>query len=247
MEKFEIRQEKVIGYMTELSKRLLTIASFVQQGSRIADIGTDHGYLPIYLMEQGIAVSGLAMDIRKGPLDRAKEHIREAGLEEKIETRLSNGLEKLNPGEADTVIIAGMGGPLILDILRAGTLVFSEINEFVLSPQADWRGFRLGMRELGLIIRREEMVFEDGKYYLIVRAVHGNAADEAADELSVRFGQLLLKEKNPVLKSYLIWQEEILTGILHKLTEGSRLEVSRRKAEVESDLSYVRSAIETFM
>lgn len=233
--------------MTELSKRLLTIASFVQQGSRIADIGTDHGYLPIYLMEQGIAVSGLAMDIRKGPLDRAKEHIREAGLEEKIETRLSNGLEKLNPGEADTVIIAGMGGPLILDILRAGTHVFSEINEFVLSPQSDWRGFRLGMKELGLIICREEMVFEDGKYYLIVRAVHGNAADEAADELSVRFGPLLLEEKNPVLKSYLIWQEEILTGILHKLTEGSRPEVSRRKAEVENDLSYVRAALEAFI
>ena len=83
--------------MTELSKRLQTIASFVRPGSRIADVGTDHGFLPIYLIEQEIASHGIAMDVRKGPLSRAQEHIAEAGLEEKIETRLGNGLEKLIP------------------------------------------------------------------------------------------------------------------------------------------------------
>lgn len=257
--------------MTDLSKRLLAIASFVQPGSRIADIGTDHGYLPIYLMEQGIANHGIAMDIRKGPLDRAKEHIREAGLEEKIEARLSNGLEKLKPGEADTVVIAGMGGPLILDILKAGGHVVSDIKEFVLSPQSDWRGFRLEMEKLGLDICREAMVFEDGKYYLIVKAVHRKSTDESgtdkadggeenffggcgekarngenrsgSDDLSARFGALLLEEKNPVLKDYLLWQEGILTGILHKLAESRTFEVSRRRTEVEEELRYVLAAL----
>lgn len=239
--------------MTDLSKRLLTIASFVQPGSRIADIGTDHGYLPIYLVEQGVAAHGIAMDIRKGPLDRAREHIKEAGLEAQIETRLSDGVEKLQPGEADTVIIAGMGGPLILDILNAGENVRSRIREFVLSPQSDWRGFRLGLKELELDICREEMVFEDGKYYLIVKAVHSSdmsvrGAEDADErplekELSARFGAILLREKNPVLKEYLLWQEEILNGILHKLTESSTPEVSRRREEVENDLYYVKTAL----
>ena len=98
-----------------LSERLKLVASFVPEGSRVADIGTDHGYVPIYLAETGKIKSALAMDVRKGPLARADEHIeeyrRDAGdAAISIETRLSNGLEKLHAGEADTVIIAGMGG-----------------------------------------------------------------------------------------------------------------------------------------
>ena len=87
----------------KLSKRLEMIASFVKPGSRLADIGTDHGYIPIALTERGVILSALAMDVRKGPLERAREHIGEAGLAEQIETRLSDGLEKLKAGEADTV------------------------------------------------------------------------------------------------------------------------------------------------
>ncbi|MBQ8812880.1 MAG: SAM-dependent methyltransferase [Lachnospiraceae bacterium] len=256
--------------MVELSNRLLTIASFVRPGSRIADVGTDHGFLPIHLIEQGIAVHAVAMDIRKGPLSRAQEHIAEAGLEKQIETRLGNGLEKLQPGEADTVIIAGMGGPLMLDILRAGSRVTPSVERFVLSPQSDWRGFRLGLEELGMRVCRETMVFEDGKYYVIMEvihedgtAVHGDriiengeergiiseradrsSADENGRELTLRFGHDLLKEKNPVLRDYLLWQEGILTGILHKLTESNKPEVDRRRAEVEADLRYVSAALQ---
>lgn len=251
--------------MTDLSKRLLMIASFVRPGSRVADVGTDHGFLPIYLLEQGIAVHGIAMDIRKGPLSRAEEHIREAGLSGRIETRLGNGLERLAAGEADTVTIAGMGGPLMLEILQNGSHVVPSVERFVLSPQSDWRGFRLGLRELGLKIVREEMVAEDGKYYLIMEAVHGAAAEgtegaeTAADvpvsaeiagiltgaeaELYTRFGYLLLHQKHPVLREYLLWQEGILIGILHKLTESTTSDVSRRRAEVQEDLAYVRAAL----
>ena len=92
----------------KLSDRLEMIASFVEHGNRLADIGTDHGYVPIYLVQTGRVPSALAMDVRKGPLLRAEEHIREAGLSGRIQTRLSDGLKKLAPGEADTVVIAGM-------------------------------------------------------------------------------------------------------------------------------------------
>ena len=97
----------------KLSHRLETIASFVPKGSIVADIGTDHGYIPIWLLQQKIAVKAIAMDIGEGPLKRAREHIVLYGLEDLIETRLSNGLSGLYPKEADTVVIAGMGGELI--------------------------------------------------------------------------------------------------------------------------------------
>ena len=104
-----------------LSQRLKLIAAFVPQDSRIADIGTDHGFVPIYLAKQGRIKSALAMDVRKGPLERAAVHIKEAAVSDiPIETRLSDGLQKLKPGEADTVIVAGMGGELELRILRDG-------------------------------------------------------------------------------------------------------------------------------
>ena len=229
--------------MTELSKRLQTIASFVRPGSRIADVGTDHGFLPIYLIEQEIASHGIAMDVRKGPLSRAQEHIAEAGLEEKIETRLGNGLEKLIPGEADTVIIAGMGGPLMLDILRAGSHVSGAVERFVLSPQSDWRGFCLGLRELGLLIVREEMICEDGKYYVIMEAVH-DVSTRVEEESELRFGRLLLEEKHPVLLEYLLWQTDILTGILEKLCDGEKPEAERRREQIRQELNFVEAALE---
>ena len=87
----------------ELSRRLYAVAGLVTPGNRLADVGTDHGYIPIYLMEQGLIPHGIAMDVNAGPLERAREHIREHGLEEKIETRLSDGLREIEAGEADTV------------------------------------------------------------------------------------------------------------------------------------------------
>ena len=94
----------------KLSKRLETVASFVPKGSNIADIGTDHGYVPIYLVREGQAEHAVAMDVRKGPLERARAHVEAAGLGSRIDVRLSDGLAGLKPGEADCVVIAGMGG-----------------------------------------------------------------------------------------------------------------------------------------
>ena len=94
----------------ELSKRLQAVADLVTEGASVADIGTDHGYIPIYLIEHHIAEKVIALDINRGPLERARMHIVGHGLKEKIETRLSDGLEKVLPGEVDTMIAAGMGG-----------------------------------------------------------------------------------------------------------------------------------------
>ena len=102
----------------ELSKRLYAVAGLVTEGASVADIGTDHGYVPIYLVEEGIARKALALDVNRGPLERARMHIVGHGLGDKIETRLSDGLREIRPGEVDTIIVSGMGGPLTLSLIH---------------------------------------------------------------------------------------------------------------------------------
>ena len=123
--------------MVKLSKRMERLADMVTGGGCLADVGTDHGYVPIYLCEKKRILSAVAMDVRRGPLERAEAHIREAGLEAYIETRLSDGLEGLRAGEAHTVLIAGMGGPLTVRILSDGQEKLEGAGELILQPQSE--------------------------------------------------------------------------------------------------------------
>ena len=106
--------------MVKISHRLIQVAGLVPEGSRLADVGTDHGYVPIWLLQQGRIPSAIAMDVTQGPLCRARENRDRYGFQDVMDLRLSDGLEKLQPGEADTVLIAGMGGPLMIRILSKG-------------------------------------------------------------------------------------------------------------------------------
>ena len=121
-----------------LSRRLREAAALVTPGNRLADIGTDHGFVPIFLVEEGKIPSAVAMDVNPGPLQRAREHIKEHGLEDRIRTRLSDGLSALGEKEADTILIAGMGGALSVRILEQGAdCVLQEVKELVLQPQSE--------------------------------------------------------------------------------------------------------------
>ena len=106
------------------------VASMVTPGNILADVGTDHGYVPIALVQQGKITKAIAMDINKGPLQRACEHIAEFQLEEYIETRLSDGVKKLKVGEVDSILIAGMGGELVIHILTDGMEVCRSVKEY---------------------------------------------------------------------------------------------------------------------
>ena len=141
----------------KLSERLNTVVSFVKPGSRVADVGTDHGYVPIELAQRGIISHGLAMDVRKGPLERAKEHIRQYGLEDVIEIRLSDGICQLQDHEADTVIVAGMGGELVIHILEEGRRFWDQIGHWILSPPFELDKIRDYLVPQGFAIARETM------------------------------------------------------------------------------------------
>lgn len=233
----------------KLSKRLETIveqAALVCGGETAADVGTDHGFVPIRLIEERAADRVIAMDVRKGPLMRAQEHVIQFGMEEQIETRLSDGLEKLMPGEAKTVIIAGMGGELMLRILRDGEHVRKEIRHWILSPQSELSQFRHGLEELGLAIIREEMVEEDGKYYTILTAEPGQMHYEK--ESDYRYGALLIQEKSPVLAELLEREltqyRQILEHLKQQKGEGPRLRAVQIQEEIRQ-MEEARNAMQT--
>lgn len=224
-----------------LSKRLTTIASLVPAGSRVADVGTDHGYTPIYLVEHGIAVSAIAMDVRKGPLSRAAEHVREHGLEDKIQLRLSDGLDELQTGEADAVIISGLGGPLMINMLTRGHEVARTVDTFVLSPQSDIPGVRVYLRKNGYRIDKELFMKDEGKYYTVMVVTHGDSQPgRYIDDL---FGRELLDSKDPTLLEYLKKEQDRYQQLIPTLENASREETRQRGQKMREELAYIEEAL----
>lgn len=245
-----------------LSKRLKMLADMVSEGNRVADVGCDHGYLPIFLMQQGKIPGALAMDVRKGPLKAAREHIASCKLEDYIECRLSDGLKAYIAGEADTIICAGMGGRLMERILTEGMDKAKTAGELILQPQSEIGEFRKFLRENDFLVVQEEAVQEDGKYYFAMKAVPSKAAvgtrvpesesrekesrkPENPEEQEVydTYGKLLLESRNPVLKEYLQKRLEVL-GNLKKTTRESNTEKAReRYQEISRELFLAEQAL----
>ena len=201
----------------QLPKRLETIIERMPDAGCLADIGCDHAYVAIEAVRRGRAARALACDVRKGPLQQAAEHILCAGLAGKIETRLSDGLEKVAPGEADTVVVAGMGGPLMERILQ-GRL--GDFAHFVLSPQSEIPHFRRFLLAEGMQIDEETMLIDEGKYYVILN-VSQRADAAASDSMYVTeedflYGGCLLRRLDPVLKSFLEKEKTRYEGILRQ-------------------------------
>ncbi len=229
----------------ELSKRLSAVAGLVTEGASVADVGTDHGYIPIYLASKYKEGKWIAMDINAGPLERAREHIREYGLEEKIETRLSDGLEALNPGEIHTMIAAGMGGGLVIHILEKNPSVTAHIQEFVLQPQSEISRVRRYLEENGYCIVREDMTKEDGKYYPMMKAVHGKEKKSYQEE-ELLYGRELLKMKHPVLKEFLLREKQIKEGICRELKKLENERVRSREKELKYELELIEKALQRY-
>lgn len=224
-------------------------------GSRTADVGCDHGFVSIYLYENKIAPKVYAMDLREGPLQRAREHIEEKGFSDYIETRLSDGLEALAAGEAETLICAGMGGRLMAEILSKGHEKAVMMRELILQPQSELRYFRGFLRQSGFAIVKEDIVKEDGKFYPIIKAVYSGGETVSCDGKSGReafadcrsgevqqrtadsFGPCLLADRHPVLKEYLEMLQERDVKILESLGSAKTDRRAMRRQELREELS----------
>ncbi|MDD7219267.1 MAG: class I SAM-dependent methyltransferase [Clostridia bacterium] len=231
----------------QLSSRLSAVAGMVTRGNRLVDVGCDHGYLPVYLYLNRIIPGAIAMDVRKGPLSRAKEHIAQYGLEKYIETRLSDGLQALGEGEGDTLVMAGMGGPLMERILTEGAKVRESFREMVLAPQSDLPHFRRFISEIGWETVKEDLILEDGKFYPIMKVVHGTkkyTEPGSPYTCEERFGELLLKQRHPVLKEYLKRELGICDSILEKLENAPS--AKEREQEIKEERQAVLSALEIY-
>ena len=219
-----------VGVAGFLSERMLRTAGFVSRGNRTADVGCDHAYTSIYLIEQGIAPRVIAMDVNAGPLSRAKENVRKFGMEEIIDLRLSDGLTKLLPGEADTVLIGGMGGPLMERILSAYPETVATVKELVLQPQSEIGAFRRFVQSIGFRITEEDMLFEDGKFYTILRAEHGT--DESWTEEEYLYGKRFRETALPVLREFLADESRKLKAVLAGVSAAGTEKAEGRKEEL---------------
>lgn len=229
----------------ELSKRLNAVAAMVTPGNRVCDVGCDHGFIPIFLTEHGISPAVIAMDISRGPLSRAAEHIRRHGCEDYISVRLSDGLSALREGEADTVICAGMGGKLIVKILTDCACLVKTLQSLILQPQSEIWLVRACIRELGFCIRKEDMVLEDGKFYPVILAAQGEPPQSGNTAVEDKFGPELLRSKNKVLKKFLDSECQRLTQVAYILEEESpRTEKTKAgKQQVEQQLRDIKLAL----
>ena len=228
-----------------LSMRLLKLADFVPEGSVMADIGTDHGHLPISLVESGKCKHAVAMDVRPGPLSHAKEAVARAGLSDQIDLRLSDGLTALKPGEVDACVIAGMGGALITKILTEGKHMWDSVSHFILSPQSEIGDVRRFLADNGFMIVREEMLMDMGKFYVIMDVVRGSMDYEKPYEYS--YGKLLIEGKDPVLKDYLLFRQSLALSVKEKLNVKDASEKSKERLSLlEMEMEEISAALTAF-
>ncbi|WP_414826938.1 tRNA (adenine(22)-N(1))-methyltransferase [Apilactobacillus kunkeei] len=191
----------------KLSQRLKVVADFVPQNSRVADIGSDHAYLPVYLMKQKQIEFGIASEIAKGPLDNAIQEIKAEGLSDRIDTRLADGLLSVQPEDKiDCVTIAGMGGTLIKNILENGKSHLSGNELLILQPNVGEDRLRTWLMNNQYEISDETILREDGHTYEIIVA---KKTDEPVKytEQEIKFGPFLLKQHSDVFVEK--WENEI--------------------------------------
>ena len=233
----------------KLSKRMKAVAAMVTNGNILADVGTDHGYVPIMLVDRGFIPSAIAMDVNEGPLQRARENIIANQLQEKIDTRLSDGVSALSDGEVESIVIAGMGGELTIRILTEGESVCRSVKELILQPQSDIQKVRKFLREHGYRIVDENMVYEEQKYYSVMKVipVEEDSTWERMNETVTiacdRYGPLLLKNGNPILRKFLVMEHKKLLEIEYNLEKQIHSEqIVTRLEEIREQLECNESA-----
>ncbi|WP_283678788.1 tRNA (adenine(22)-N(1))-methyltransferase TrmK [Lentilactobacillus sp. Marseille-Q4993] len=210
-----------------LSKRLATVSSYVEQGSRLADIGSDHAYLPIYLAKNHVIDFAVVGEVRQGPLNNAIHEIKLEGLESKLIPRLADGLAAIKPDDNfDAITIAGMGGSLISSILEEGKNRLRGNEKLILQPNVGSENVRTWLMNNSYEIRAEQIVEEDGHIYEIIVATKTTITPKYS-EVELQFGPVLSKEKSETFIAK--WQEELdrKKMALKNIESASRVDQSK--------------------
>lgn len=218
-----------------ISKRLLCCAACVVPGSRVADIGTDHGYLAIYLLHNQIASSVIAADLRRLPLENARKNAMRFGLLDKITFLLSDGLKKIAPESIDTIVCAGMGGDLIAQILGDANWLKSPVYQLVLQPQSAVHELRRWLSESGFSVTNETLAYDGGFLYPVMQVHYGNAQQTSPGQHFI--SEQLLHSNSAYLRKYFLQ----IRNNLQKTVNG----ISCAKSKVDPDKqSYYAAALQ---
>lgn len=214
----------------ELSKRLSAVADMVTSGGCVADVGCDHGFVSIYLIQNRKADRVIAMDVNEGPLARAREHVDACGLDAYIQLRLSDGLSLVTEQDkVNTAVIAGMGGKLMEKIISEALGRGLVVPEYIVQPQSDQASFRRFLREHEYTVTEEKMIFEEGKYYPMMKVCYRaerRPGVEYESEFADAFGPLLMAEKNPVLLRFLLRELAKFEQIAEKMKDAGSADSS---------------------
>ncbi len=225
----------------EISLRLKTIASMVDSCECVADIGTDHGYVPIYLVKNDICSKAIASDINKGPVEKVRLNVKLEGLENKIQCRLGGGLTTIKSGEVQGIVIAGMGGNLIRDIIEEGIDVFKKAKFAVLQPVQNPEVLREYVYRKGYKIIDEELCIEDNKLYEIIKIGYDEKT-ENIDSIYYEIGKTLIEKRHPLANRYIEMKIERYIKILENITEESE-SAKNRKLEVKSKIEMLEEML----
>lgn len=228
----------------KLSKRLQYVASYIEKGMSIADIGTDHAYLPCYVISQGISPFAVAGDVVDGPYQSALRQVAQSGLTDKLKVRKGNGLDVIQPGEVECIVIAGMGGTLITDILMDGHEKLTEINRLILQPNIAADNVRRWLWNNNWNIVAEELIEEDGKFYEIIAAEPNKGKKVHMTEKEILLGPYLLKKKHAAFQKK--WQQELKQweNVLRQLEQASETDkIVDKRQEIQQKMSIVQEVL----
>jgi tRNA (adenine22-N1)-methyltransferase len=231
----------------QLSKRLETVVSYIPRGSKIADIGSDHAYLPCFAVRKGIAESAIAGEVVKGPYLSAEKQVKDACLQDKIEVRLGNGLEVIAPGEVDCITIAGMGGALIASILEDGKGKLAGVKRLVLQPNVSAKSIRIWLLQNDWELTSEEIIEEDGKVYEILTADRGEpqrpySIEEQPKELLL--GPFLMKTRNEAFRKKWLQESTQWKNILANMEKAEQTDaLNERKTELINKIQMVEEVL----
>lgn len=221
----------------KLTDRLLKIASLVTKGKKIADIGTDHGYIPVHLLNEGHIDFAILADVNKGPLENARKEVRHNNLIDKVDLRLGSGIEVLKKGEVDEVIIAGMGGILISELLEANIEVAQSTEKFILQPMQAQKELRKYLLNNGYEILDEVLVREDFRIYEIIVAKYTGKNTNVEDDIFYEVGNKLIENNDELLNEFIDKRIHTYTSILNKLEGKSGKGIDEKIEESRLNIS----------
>lgn len=244
----KFKWKAVVGFLNteKLSERLETVARFVPNGSKLADIGSDHAYLPCYLVKKGLVSFAVAGEVVLGPFESAQGHVEEEGLSEKIMVRMGDGLDVIEPGEVNCITIAGMGGALITSILERGKEKLGDIERLILQPNISAVTIRKWLLENKWQLVEEEIMEEDGKIYEILVAEKGVPLKPytANLETELLLGPFLMKKQGEAFLKKWKMEAQIWQKILDQLENAApSTETTYKRQELLQMINKVEEVI----